>query len=102
MPLRAADAGELGRDVRAALHVRVRRAPSEDFAQVAVAQRKHAVNNPTRLLLRQAADPRGAPERALDRRAAAALRLLPGDRRRRGLRRSRPRARARPGAAAAR
>ena len=72
---------------------------SSDLAQVAVSTRKHAVNEPERVLLRQAALVRGAPELAHDRRSAALVRLLPGDGRRLRLHRHHPRARARSRAA---
>ena len=77
-------------------------ATSEDFGRVAVADRKHAATNPKAWFYEQADHARGPPALALDRRAAAPARLLPGERRRRGGGRDVARARARPAAAARR
>ena len=57
-------------------------ATTDDFGRVAVAARRHAATNPARVVLRAADHPGRAPGVALDRRAAAAARLLPGERRR--------------------
>ena len=56
-------------------------ATSEDFGRVSVACRRHAAVNPHAWFYRQADHACGAPGFALDRRAAAAARLLPGERR---------------------
>ena len=58
-------------------------ATSEDFGRVAVADRKHAATNPKAWFYEKPDHARGASGVALDRRAAAPARLLPGERRRR-------------------
>ena len=65
-------------------------ATSEDFGRVAVADRKHAATNPEAWFYEQADHARGPPGVALDRRAVAPARLLPGERRRPGARRDEP------------
>jgi len=57
-------------------------ATSEDFGRVTVADRRHAATNPKAWFYRRPVTPRRAPGVAVDRRAAAAARLLPGERRR--------------------
>ena len=71
---------------------------SEDFGAVAVADRKHAATNPKAWFYEQADHARGPPGLAVDRRAAAPARLLPGERRRPGARRHVGRAGPRPAA----
>lgn len=56
-------------------------ATSRDFGAVSVADRRHAANNP-KAYFYEADHHRGPPELTVDRRAAAAAGLLPGDRRR--------------------
>ena len=72
------------------------------LAEVALASYAHAQRNPRADPLRHAADPRGVPRLALDRRAVPPLRLLPGERRRGGDRRHDGRAGPRPAPAAGR
>ena len=59
-------------------------ATSEDFGRVAVADRRHAATNPQAWFYRRPDHARRAPGVAVDRRAAAAAGLLPGERRRGG------------------
>ena len=83
---RAVDAGRAGRDDRQAVHAPVRRDEPglrRDLGGRPQARRQE----PEGVLLREADHHRGPPEFAVDRRAAAAAGLLPGDRRRRGARR---------------
>ena len=67
-------------------------ATSEDFGRVAVADRKHAANNPKAWFYEQPITLEDHQAVALDRRAAAPARLLPGERRRPGDRRHHARA----------
>ena len=96
--LRADDARQLGGDVHAALHARDRLQEQRPRAGGGLDAQARG-QQPERVLLRQAAHARGAPELAHDRRPAAPLRLLPGDGRRLRLHRHHARARARPRAA---
>ena len=75
-------------------------ATSEDFGRVAVADRKHAATNPAAWFYEQPITLEDHQAVALDRRAAAPARLLPGERRRPGARRHQRRAGPRPAAAA--
>ena len=77
-------------------------ATSEDFGRVAVADRKHAATNPKAWFYEQPITLEEHQAVALDRRAAAPARLLPGERRRPGDRRHVGRAGARPAASARR
>ena len=77
-------------------------ATSEDFGRVVGGRPQARGHQPDAWFYEQPDHARGPPELALDRRAAAPARLLPGERRRRGARRDLPRAGARPAAEARR